>query len=121
MKFKIKFRKFKYTPKRHSSRKVMINSIGKRLLFLFFIFLLDSELKLEYEIIDIIIQLVLLPSIVTILLVGIFGIMAERAGGNFLKKYTIQIKLDRKKLEINFFTIFMYLIVLSIYIYLYIN
>lgn len=121
MKLKINFRKYKFSPKSHSSRKIMLNSIGIRLLFLFFIFLLNSELELEYEIIEIIIQLILIPSIVTVLLVGIFGIVFEIIGGNFLKKYVMQMKLNNKKLEINFFTIFMYLIVLSIYIYLYIN
>ena len=121
MKPKINYKKNKLIPKKYNSRKVMLNSIGLRILFLFFILLISSELNLESEIINIVIQLILIPSIVTVLLVGIIGMVFEKIGGDFLKKYVVQIKLSKKKLEINFFIIFIYLIVLSIYFYMYIT
>lgn len=121
MKPKINYKKNKLIPKKYNSREVMFNSIGLRILLLFFIILISSELNLESELINIIIQLILIPSIITVLLVGIFGMAFEKIGGNFLKKYTIQIKISKRKLDINFFTILMYFIVLSIYFYMYIT
>ena len=119
--FSIKFKKYKYFYDKKPIRKTTIQKIAVRVVLLFLLLLITTEMNLNSEITQFIVQLIILPSIITLLLVGVFGSMTEYLGGEFMKKYVLIFNIKKMKFSISIFTIAMYLIVFSIYLYLYLN
>lgn len=119
--FSIKFKKYKYFYDKKPIRKTTIQKIAVRVVLLFLLLLVTAEMNLNNEITEFIVQLIILPSIITLLLVGVFGSITEYLGGDFLKKYVIQFSYKQKKVKISIFLISMYIFVFSIYLYLFLN
>lgn len=119
--FSIRFKKYKYFYDKKPIRKTTIQKIAVRVVLLFLLLLVTAEMNLNNEITEFIVQLIILPSIITLLLVGVFGSITEYLGGDFLKKYVVQLSYKQKKVNVSIFLISMYIIVFSIYLYLFLN
>ncbi len=119
--FSIRFKKYKYFYDKKPIRKTTIQKIAVRVVLLFLLLLVTAEMNLNNEITEFIVQLIILPSIITLLLVGVFGSITEYLGGDFLKKYVVQLSYKQKKVNVSIFLISMYILVFSIYLYLFLN
>lgn len=97
----------------------MIHKLLVRIVLIFLLVLIGQELELNNQFIEFILYLILIPSIMTILLVTIIATIAENLGGEFMKKYVLIFHIKKMKFSISIFTIAMYLVVFSIYLYLY--
>ncbi|MCH8520197.1 MAG: hypothetical protein LAT82_05590 [Nanoarchaeota archaeon] len=119
MSSKIKLKKYKHNYDKRPSRVIMYNKLLVRIVLIFLLVLVGQELELNNQIVEFILYVILIPSIITILLVTIVATIAESLGGEFMKKYVILFKIKKIKFSISIFTICMYILVFSIYLYLY--
>ena len=121
MKPKLKLKKYKHNYDKRPSRQIMVHKLLVRIVLIFLLVLIGQELELNNQVIEFILYLILIPSIITILLVTIVATITENLGGEFMKKYVLIFHIKKMKFSISIFTIAMYLIVFSTYLYFYLN
>ncbi|MFT4244558.1 MAG: hypothetical protein ACMXYB_03850 [Candidatus Woesearchaeota archaeon] len=121
MKPKFKFKKYKHNYDKRPSRQIMVHKLLVRVVLIFLLVLVGQELELNNQVVEFILYLILIPSIITILIVTIIATIAESLGGELMKKYVLTFQVKKMKFSISIFTILMYAIVFSAYLFMYLN